>query len=87
MVMRYYRDYSVSKSVYQIVNDRKAGNIYDWFYIIEPYSNLRLFFNPERSKKKSSLEFISEKVINEVKNHSGKILINYKEVLKYLIVF
>jgi len=76
-VMRYYRDYSVSKSVYQIVNDRKAGNIYDWFYIIEPYSNLRLFFNPERSKKKSSLEFISEKVINEVKNHSGKILINY----------
>jgi len=76
-IMRYYRNYSVLKSVYQIIEDRKAGNVYDWFYIIEPYSNINLFFNPQKTDKKSSFEFISKKAIDEIKNHSGKILINY----------
>ena len=76
-IMRYYRDYSISKSVYNIIEDRKAGNVYDWFYIIEPFSNLKWFFNPENTDKKTNLEFISELAINEIKNHSGKILINY----------
>ena len=57
--------------------DRKAGNVYDWFYIIEPYGSIIEFFNPKKTNKKLSLEFISKKVINEIKNHSGKILINY----------
>ena len=76
-VMNYYTDYSVSKSVYEIIEDRMAGKVYDWFYIIEPYGSIIEFFNPQKTDKKSSFEFISKKVIDEIKNHSGKILINY----------
>ena len=76
-LMNYYTDYSVSKSVYDIIEDRKAGNVYDWFYIIEPYGSIIGFFNPKKTDKKSSFEFISKKVIDEVKHHNGKILINY----------
>ena len=38
-----YNDYAEKKSIYQIVQDRKNEINYDWFYLIEPFSNLENF--------------------------------------------
>jgi hypothetical protein len=65
------------KSVYEIINDRKNGNNYRWFYIIEPHSGLDLFFGQHLTHNEFALNFISDNVIDEIVNYDGNLLINY----------
>jgi hypothetical protein len=68
---------STIKSVYDIIKDRKRGNIYKWFYIIEPHSGLDLFFGLHKVHDKFALTLMSEQALNEIKNSEGNLLINY----------
>ena len=68
---------STIKSVYNITKDRKKGNTYKWFYIIEPHSGLDLFFGLHKVHDKFALTLISEQALNEIKNGEGNLLINY----------
>ena len=72
-----FNNISKNKSIYDIVIDRENDNNYKWFYIIEPHSGLDLFFGNHKVHDEFVLNFISEKSINEIKNHNGNILINY----------
>jgi hypothetical protein len=73
----FYEHYAKEKSLYHIIEDRKSGNSYDWYYIIEPFGSLWDFLHPRRTAKKNSYEFISKAAINEINNHSGKLLISF----------
>jgi hypothetical protein len=68
---------SEKKSVYDIVNDRKNGLKYKWFYIIEPHSGLDLFFGNHRVHDTFLLNYMSDKAIDEIVNGEGNLLINY----------
>lgn len=68
---------SKNKSIFDIVSERENGNNQKWFYIIEPHSGLDLFFGHHKVHDEFALNFMSEKSINEIKNHNGNILINY----------
>jgi hypothetical protein len=72
-----FNEISRNKSIYDIVLDRENGENYKWFYIIEPHSGLDLFFGHHKVHNEFALNFISDKSINEIKNHNGNILINY----------
>lgn len=72
-----YDNISVNKSVYEIINDRKNGETYKWFYIIEPHSGLDLFFGHHKVHNEFVFNFISQKAIDEIVNYNGNILINY----------
>ena len=72
-----YNNFSTKKSLLDIVNDRKTGKIYEWFYIIEPHSGLDSFFGKHPVHNKFALDFISDIAIDEIVNHRGKLLINY----------
>ncbi len=72
-----YDNISKKVSVYQIIEDRKSGVNYEWFYIIEPHSGLDLFFGQHPIHDEFILNFISEPALNEIINHNGKLLINY----------
>lgn len=72
-----FNSISKIKSIYNIINDRENGSDYKWFYIIEPHSGLDLFFGNHKVHDEFVLNFISEKSLNEIKNHNGNILINY----------
>lgn len=72
-----YNKISIKKSIYDIINDRINGNGYKWFYIIEPHSGLDLFFGKHKLHNEFVLNFISDKALNEIKNHNGNILFNY----------
>jgi hypothetical protein len=39
-----YNDYAEKLSLFQIINDRKLGKNYDWFYPVEPFASLENFF-------------------------------------------
>jgi hypothetical protein len=68
---------SKNKSIYDIIRDRENGINQRWFYIVEPHSGLDLFFGHHKIHNEFALNFMSEKSINEIKNHGGNILINY----------
>lgn len=68
---------SKNKSVYDIIKNRENGINERWFYIIEPHSGLDLFFGHHKIHNEFILNFMSEKSIDEIKNHNGNILINY----------
>jgi hypothetical protein len=72
-----YNRISVKKSIYDITNDRKRGNEYKWFYIIEPHSGLDLFFGKHPLHNEFVLNFISENALDEIRNHNGNLLFNY----------
>lgn len=72
----FYQKISQNKSVYEIVNDRKNGINYDWFYIIEPFGNIENFFG-NNAPYDFSLDLISNTSLNEIKNYNGKLFINY----------
>jgi hypothetical protein len=72
-----FNNISKINSIYDIINDRENGLNYKWFYIIEPHSGLDLFFGNHKVHNEFVLNFISEKSLNEIKNHNGNILINY----------
>jgi len=72
-----YNDYAEKKSIYQIVEDRKKGIQYDWFYIIEPFASLENFFGNDGFYNEFCLNKISKPALNEISNGSGKLLINY----------
>jgi len=64
------------KSVYQIVEDKKNGYVYDWFYLIEPFGNLEQFFG-NHTIHEFSFNYISKKALKEISNQNGKLLIHY----------
>jgi hypothetical protein len=68
---------SVKKSVFNIVEDRKMGINYKWFYIIEPHSGFDLFFGNHPLHNEFLMKFISKTAINEIVNNNGNLLINY----------
>jgi hypothetical protein len=72
-----YNNFSHKKSLLDIVNDRKNGKNYPWFYIIEPHSGLDSFFGKHPVHNKFVLDFISDVAIDEIVNYDGKLLINY----------
>jgi hypothetical protein len=72
-----YNNFSHKKSLLDIVNDRKNGKNYPWFYIIEPHSGLDSFFGKHPVHNKFALDFISDVAIDEIVNYGGKLLINY----------
>jgi hypothetical protein len=72
-----YNNFSHKKSLLDIVNDRKNGKNYPWFYIIEPHSGLDSFFGKHPVHNKFALDFISDVAIDEIVNYDGKLLINY----------
>lgn len=72
-----YNNFSSKKSLLDIVNDRKNGKHYPWFYIIEPHSGLDSFFGKHPVHNKFVLDFISDVAIDEIVNYNGKLLINY----------
>jgi len=72
-----YNDYAEKKSIYQIVEDRKKGIQYDWFYIIEPFASLENFFGNDGFYNEFCLNKISKPALNEISNGNGKLLINY----------
>jgi hypothetical protein len=72
-----YNKITLKKNVFDIVSDRENGNDYKWFYLIEPHSGLDLFFGKHSIHNEFAMNFISDKAINEVKNHNGNLLFNY----------
>jgi hypothetical protein len=68
---------SFNKSLYEIVNDRKRGINYKWFFIIEPHSGFDLFFGKNPIHNEFLLNFMSDTAIDEIVNHNGNLLINY----------
>jgi hypothetical protein len=72
-----YNDYAEKKSIYQIVEDRKKGIKYDWFYMIEPFASLENFFGNDGFYNEFCLNKISKPALNEISNGNGKLLINY----------
>ncbi len=72
-----FHNISKNKSVYDIINDRESGSNYKWFYLVEPHSGLDLFFGHHPVHNQFVLDFISDKVINEIKNYNGNLLVNY----------
>lgn len=73
----HYDQITKRKSIYDIINDRKDGNPYNWYYLIEPYGGLDIFFGDHLTQKEFVLDFISDNAINEIVNHMGNLLINY----------
>lgn len=72
-----YNNFAEKKSIYEIIQDKKKGLKYEWFYIIEPFANLENFFGNDKFYNKFSLENISKVALNEIINGTGKLLINY----------
>lgn len=72
-----YDHFVIKKSVYEILEDKKIGKEYNWFYIVEPHSGLDLFFGNHQVHDHFILNNISDVVIEELKNGSCKLLINY----------
>jgi hypothetical protein len=72
-----YDSFIIKKSVYEILEDKKNGNIYTWFYLVEPHSGLDLFFGNHPIHNEFLLNRIPEKVLNEIRNGNCKLLINY----------
>ena len=68
---------SKNKSIYEIIKDRENGINYGWFYIIEPHSGFDLFFGKNPVHNQFLMNFMSDKAINEIVNHNGRLLINY----------
>ena len=72
----FYETISENKPVYEILKDKKNGNNYQWFYIIEPFGNIEHFFGCNKVYD-FGLDFVSKKVIEEVKNGNGNFFFNY----------
>lgn len=72
-----YNDFVEKKSIFQIINDRRSGKIYDWFYPIEPFASLENFFGNGPFYNEFMLNKIPKPTLNEIINGSGKILLNY----------
>ena len=72
-----YKKIAEKKLVSQIVNDREKGDDYKWFYIVEPFSGLDLFFGKHPVHRKFVFDFMSQKAIHEIKYFNGNLLINY----------
>ena len=53
-----YNDYAEKKSIFQIINDRKSGKKYDWFYPVEPFASLENFFGND--------QFYNEFLLNNI---------------------
>ena len=72
-----YNDYAKKVSIFQIINDRKIGKKYDWFYPIEPFASLENFFGNNPFYNEFVLNNIPKTTLNEIVNGNGKLLINY----------
>jgi TM2 domain-containing membrane protein YozV len=72
-----YNNFAEKKSIYNIIEDRKAGINYNWFYIVEPFANLENFFGNDKFYNEFCLKNISKTALNEIINGNGKLLINY----------
>jgi hypothetical protein len=72
-----YDSFIIKKSVYEILEDKKNGKIYTWFYLVEPHSGLDLFFGNHPIHNEFLLNRIPSIVIDEIKNGNCKLLINY----------
>jgi hypothetical protein len=73
----HYDQITKRKSIYNIINDRKEGTPYNWYYLVEPYAGLDVFFGNHPNQKDFVLNFISDNAIDEIVNHMGNLLINY----------
>lgn len=72
-----FNKFSTKKSILEIINDRKIGKKYEWYYPIEPHSGFDYFFGGHVVHEKFILDLIPDIVIDEIVNHNGKLLINY----------
>jgi hypothetical protein len=72
-----YNDCVEKKSIYQIINDRRKGLNYEWFYLIEPFASLENFFGNGPFYNDFLLNNIPKPTLNEIARGNGKILINY----------
>lgn len=72
-----YDHFVTKKSVYEILEDKKIGKEYVWYYLIEPHSGLDLFFGNHFVHDKFILEQISKPVLKELKDGKCRLLINY----------
>ncbi len=76
-VSNMYNDFGIKKSIYEIIEDRKRGNNYEWFYIVEPFASLENFFGNDKFYNTFALELMSPLAIKEISRGNGKLLINY----------
>ncbi len=72
-----YESFIIKKSVFEILEDKKLGKNYTWFYIVEPHSGLDLFFGNHPVHNEFLLNYMSKVVIEEIKSGNCKLLINY----------
>lgn len=72
-----YNEYAEKKSVFQIINDRKKGINYKWFYPVEPFASLENFFGNAQFYNEFLLNNIPKPTLNEIVEGNGKLLINY----------
>ena len=72
-----YNDYAKKVSIFEIINDRKIGKNYDWFYPVEPFASLENFFGNSPFYNEFVLNNIPKPTLNEIVNGNGKLLINY----------
>ena len=72
-----YNDFVQKKSIFEIINDKKLGKNYKWFYPIEPFASLENFFGNGDFYNEFLLNRISKPALNEIVNGNGNLLINY----------
>lgn len=72
-----YNDYAEKKSIFQIINDRKKGIEYIWFYPVEPFASLENFFGNGHFYNEFILNNIPKPTLNEIVEGNGRLLINY----------
>ena len=75
----YLWEFTQKRSIYEIIWDREKNQKgYEWFYVVEPFGNIEQFFgNYSDVHFQFALDFMSQTAIDEIKNHHGKLLINY----------
>ena len=69
----FWDNYSNKKSINEIIKYQPNDK---WFYMIEPYGNIRAFFGDHPFYNKLVLENISSAALEQIKNGNGNLLIN-----------
>jgi len=70
----FWNSYVEKKSVYDLVNNHQSKN---WFYPVEPFGNLDMFFGNHHFYNEFALKNISSVALESIKSGNGNLLINY----------
>jgi len=70
----FWNEYVEKKSVYDLVNNNQSKS---WFYPVEPFGNLDMFFGNHNFYNEFALKNISSVALESIKSGNGNLLINY----------